>query len=181
MEKTKFCRKCGAEFQSAKEDELCLTCQNPETEETESSQPASQTPQMPKGSSEKKKILVIDDEPDFLQVVSYRLKAHDYEVMTATDGQIGYEKIKREKPDLIISDLLMPHMTGYDLLKQLKNERDGVEKTPVIIVTSKPHMKSYFSESAIHTFMDKNFEPEKLISKIQELISIAESMGREDS
>ena len=64
----------------------------------------------------KKKILVVDDEADILDVIKLTLEPNGYEVVTASDGEGGLEKAKSKKPDLIILDILMPKMDGYTFL-----------------------------------------------------------------
>lgn len=79
-----------------------------------------------------KKILVIDDEPDFLTLIKIRLEAVGYGVITASSGQEGLDKIKSEAPDVVFLDILMPEMDGLEVLKQIRQ----VNKTlPVFIIT----------------------------------------------
>ncbi|HTL47880.1 MAG TPA: response regulator [Verrucomicrobiae bacterium] len=137
-----------------------------------SSPPASPPPQAPK------KILIIDDEPIIVKLLSSRLQTHGYQVLTAFDGEEGYLMIKTKKPDLILSDILMPKMTGYDLVQRLKKEKDGTEKIPVLIMTAKPSMKDFFSDWEIHSFIAKPLVPEELMKKIADLLEAAELMKR---
>ncbi len=75
---------------------------------------------------DKKRILVADDEPDFLQAVKARLEANDYEVIVASDGKSCLEKVEKEKPDLIILDILLPGVNGFGINKQLKDKASTV-------------------------------------------------------
>ena len=65
----------------------------------------------------KKKILVVDDEPSVLKVLRRRLESKGYDVITAEDGLEGLEKASEQRPDLIISDIMMPTMDGYTFIK----------------------------------------------------------------
>ena len=81
----------------------------------------------------KKRILVVDDEPDFLEVITIRLEANDYEVITACNGNEALEKIKSEKPDAVLLDILMPGIDGLEVLKKI---RKTDSKLPVYMLTA---------------------------------------------
>ena len=81
----------------------------------------------------KKKILVVDDEVDFLEVVRLRLEASGYEVITAKSGEEALAKIKDEKPDAALLDILMPGIDGLEVLKRI---RKTDENLPVHIITA---------------------------------------------
>ena len=81
----------------------------------------------------KKKILVIDDEPGFVEILHARFDSR-YEVCEAFDGETGFKKAVQEKPDLILLDILMPKMNGYELLKKLKSHV-GTRDIPVVMLT----------------------------------------------
>ena len=81
----------------------------------------------------KKKVLVVDDEPDFLKVITMRLKANNYEVITATSGKEALKKIKQEKPDAVLLDILMPKLDGLETLKKIRRQNKGL---PVYIITA---------------------------------------------
>lgn len=82
----------------------------------------------------KKKILLVDDEPDLVEAVQVRLEANGYEVLTACDGQDGLDKIKEHKPDLIILDILMPKIQG-DVVATVLKENESTRDIPVIFLT----------------------------------------------
>ena len=68
------------------------------------------------------KILVVDDEERFLEMMVIRLESYGYEVITAIDGQEGLNKAKSESPDLILLDVMMPEIDGFEVCKLLKND-----------------------------------------------------------
>lgn len=194
--KHKTCTTCSAALQR---DEVftgvCMTCRlgkdEKEKKGTKAGKPAS-TPssggpaagavkkdipaQPPAGPSSQRPetILLIDDDPFILKMLESRLKASGYTVLTSEDGEAGYHVIKELRPDLIVSDVLMPKMTGYDLLQKLKKETDGTQNIPVLILTAKGSMKDFFSGWEIHGFMVKPVKAEELLAKIQDLLRTAQ-------
>lgn len=110
------------------------------------------------------KILVIDDEPDIIKVLTSRLQANNYEVVTAANGEEGLEKLKNENPDLIILDILMPQMDGYTFVKRLK--KTGRE-VPIIVLTAKQGMKDLFAIEGITDYVVKPFNADELLKKIE--------------
>lgn len=92
--------------------------------------------------SEKKKILLVEDDEDVQFVLEEGLE--DYDVYTSSDGKEGLEKAKEILPDIIISDIMMPNMSGADLNEALK--KDPVLKNiPLILITGRPNMREIFS------------------------------------
>jgi CheY-like chemotaxis protein len=83
------------------------------------------------------KVLVIDDEPEILILVQSRLEANGYEAITAGGGREGIALSKSAKPDVILLDLLMPDMDGYEVMKVLKGSEE-TDKIPVILFTAAP-------------------------------------------
>lgn len=81
----------------------------------------------------KKKILVVDDEIEFLEMIKMRLEANNYNVVTAIDGKEALDKVKNEKPDAVLLDVLMPGIDGIDVLRRIRKEN---EKLPVFIITA---------------------------------------------
>ena len=83
------------------------------------------------------KILVVDDDPEIREAIGLILDANGYEVVTAEDGIDGLKKLKDEKPDLMILDLLMPRLDGFGVCKELKDPRWAkYGRIPVIILSS---------------------------------------------
>ena len=81
----------------------------------------------------KRKILVVDDEVDFLDLIKVRLEANNYEVTTAQTGEDAIKKIKESKPDAVLLDILMPGIDGLEVLKKIRKFDD---KLPVYIITA---------------------------------------------
>jgi len=119
----------------------------------------------------KKRILVVDDEPNLVLLVEARLKASGYEVLSASDGLTALEMAKREKPDLIILDLMLPKMDGFKVCGLLKKDF-RYKKIPILLFTARAQDtdRQMGIEAGAEAYITKPFEPEKLLSKIKELI-----------
>ena len=116
----------------------------------------------------KKKILVIDDELDFVNLVKVRLEANGYEVIDALNGEDGLKKAEAENPDLILLDIMMPKKDGYTLLRELKY-KEATKSIPVIVITGKPYIKDFFEfeTKGIKDYIIKPFEDEDLLLRIK--------------
>ena len=85
--------------------------------------------------SEKKRILVVDDEPDFCSIVQGQLEKEGFEVEIAYNGIEGLEKVHADPPDAIVLDIMMPEMDGYEVCRKLKADEKYVD-IPVILLTA---------------------------------------------
>ena len=85
--------------------------------------------------SEKKLILVVDDDPDLVEAVSMKLEAKDYRVGKAYDGVEAMDRIKEERPDLVILDVMMPRKNGWDVCEDIKND-DSLKDIAVVLLTA---------------------------------------------
>ncbi|MFA4875730.1 MAG: response regulator [bacterium] len=85
---------------------------------------------------DKRLILIVDDEPDFVSLLQCRLEFEGYEVVSAGDGQDGFELLDARKPDIVILDLMMPVMDGFEFLSRRNVADERVRKIPVLIVTA---------------------------------------------
>src|SRR5262245_7688908 len=84
----------------------------------------------------KARILVVDDEPDVVQLIEYNLKASGYDVISAADGEDGLKKARSGAPDLIILDLMLPRIEGLDVCKMLRRE-PSTSAIPIVMLTAK--------------------------------------------
>ncbi len=119
----------------------------------------------------KKKILIIDDEPDVIKIVDFRLKSAGYKVNMASDGREGIESIKKERPDLILLDIRMPVMDGYEVCRRIKSDEE-FSGIPVIFLTasSGATIKDKVSEYMADDYIIKPFDSENLLKKVKNLI-----------
>jgi len=118
------------------------------------------------------KILIVDDEPDLLSTVEYRLKFADCDVLTASNGQEGLEKAASEKPDVILLDTNMPVMNGRQMLEQLRANPD-LKGIPVIMLTAlcEPQDIAVASALGISDYVTKPFDFTQLMEKVRAAVS----------
>jgi CheY-like chemotaxis protein len=119
----------------------------------------------------KKKILLVDDSVTSLFMEKMVLKHGPYELVTAMDGQEGVASALRERPDLILMDVVMPRMTGIEALRELR-KNDLTRRTPVILVTTRgePSNVEAGFEHGCTDYLTKPFEPEELLSKVRDCL-----------
>lgn len=117
-----------------------------------------------------KKILVIDDDQEIIELARHRLEANHYEVLTANDGASGFALLKDHKPDLIVLDVLMPHMDGYSFVQEIKRHGD-LRNIPILIVTAKDEMQELFVAEGVSSFLVKPFKTEVFLEKVKQLLS----------
>ncbi len=118
-----------------------------------------------------KRILIVDDEVQLVEMVKMRLEAAGYEVISAYDGQDGFDKAKKNKPDLIILDLMLPKMDGYKICGLLKNDA-RYSKIPIIMFTARVQEEDVRlgKDLGAEEYVTKPFDPKILLAKIKELI-----------
>jgi len=125
----------------------------------------------------KAKILLVDDDPDFLEMHKAVLARNGYEVLTAFNGREGLERVRTDLPDLIILDLMMEkHDSGFSFSKQIKND-PLFKKIPILMVTSVAEVTGYsFSLEKdgywmkADDFLDKPVMPDVLIGRVEKLL-----------
>ena len=118
-----------------------------------------------------KKILIIDDEPEMVELIKLRLQANNLEVITASEGEEGLDKMIKDKPDLVILDIMMPNMDGYSFLRETRRD-PFIAKIPIIVLTAKPDMKDLFGLEGIKDYIIKPFEADELMQKIKERLKL---------
>ncbi len=119
----------------------------------------------------KGKILVVDDEIYIVHILDFSLGMEGYEVLTALDGEQALEKARAEHPDLIVLDIMMPKLDGYETCKMLKAE-PGTREIPVILLSAKGRnvdQKIGFEVGA-DDYITKPFSPRKLVERINALL-----------
>lgn len=112
-----------------------------------------------------KKVLIVDDEPDFADMIGMRLEANDYTVVTASDGVEGLTKARDENPDLILLDVMMPGLDGFEVLKRLRKSPSTAD-TRVVMLTAKGESKSIFrgQELGADDYLIKPCDSEELLA-----------------
>ncbi|MEO0102638.1 MAG: response regulator [candidate division WOR-3 bacterium] len=119
----------------------------------------------------KGKILIIEDEERIVAVLEKRLATHGYEVITAGNGRLGFNRARQEKPDLIILDLILPEMDGYQICNFLKRDR-RYQDIPIIILSARSQEKDIeeAKKAGADAYFTKPFNYEELLGKIEELL-----------
>jgi two-component system alkaline phosphatase synthesis response regulator PhoP/two-component system response regulator VicR len=116
------------------------------------------------------KVLVCDDERHIVRLIQVNLERQGFEVVTAYDGKEGLEKVKKEKPDLLVLDVMMPYMDGFDVLKELRREPE-TEALPVIMLTAKAQDKDVFEgyHYGADMYLTKPFNPMELVTFVKRI------------
>ncbi len=119
----------------------------------------------------KKRILLVDDEAELVELVKMRLEANGYQVLVAYDGKEALDVAKKEMPDLIILDLMLPKIDGYKVCRMLKFD-EKYKQIPIIMFTARALEtdKKVGMEVGADDYMVKPFEPELLLMKIKDLL-----------
>jgi len=117
------------------------------------------------------KILVIDDEEDLLDLVTVRLEAAGYKVISASSSQEGLEKVHQEKPDLVLLDVMMPGIDGFELLRRLKDDPDA-KYIPIIMLTCRGDSESIFKAEDLGAkdYIIKPFDSKELIGLVEKYL-----------
>jgi CheY-like chemotaxis protein len=118
------------------------------------------------------RILVVDDEPNIVRLVQVNLERHGYRVETANNGAQALSKIRESRPDLLVSDVMMPEMSGFELLKTLRMDVE-LNDLPVIMLTAKANdadvMEGY--SRGADMYLTKPFSPAELLQFVQRILA----------
>ncbi len=119
-------------------------------------------------------ILVVEDSPTQAEQLRYLLEDKGYAVMVAANGKEGYEAAKKYKPTIIISDVVMPVMDGYEFVEKVKSDRD-LHGTPIILITALTDRKDASRKSSVVAdgYFTKPYDDKYLISKIETLLTVS--------
>ena len=117
------------------------------------------------------RILLVDDEPDILEILSYNLSAEGYEVFTAKNGVEGVAKAKKKEPHLIILDVMMPEMDGIEACEIIR-QTPGLENTIITFLTARSEDYSQVAgfDAGADNYITKPIKPKVLVSKVKALL-----------
>jgi len=117
------------------------------------------------------KILLVDDEPDILEIIGYNLSNEGYKVLTANNGKDGVEKAKKERPHLIILDVMMPEMDGIEACEQIRKIPD-LNDSIITFLTARGEDYSQVAgfEAGADDYITKPIKPKVLVSKVKALL-----------
>lgn len=120
---------------------------------------------------QKAKILIVDDEKDIIEFLSYNLKQEGFEVLSATDGKSGIEKANSELPDLIILDIMMPGMDGVEVCRQLRS-KEQFKDTIITFLTARDEDYSQIAALDVggDDYITKPLKPRVFVSRIKALL-----------
>src|SRR5512147_47534 len=116
-------------------------------------------------------ILVVDDDKNILRLLEFALKRAGHTVTTCEDGLQGFARVQAQPPDLIVADVMMPKMTGYEFCKQVRAKL-GLTEIPIIMFSARfqPIDKQTALDAGATDYLSKNTSPDVLISRINELL-----------
>jgi len=117
------------------------------------------------------KILIVEDDVDLAKMISIRFRKRDFEVFVAHDGLSGWETAKKEQPELIILDLMLPKLPGEEVCRRIRKDA-VIGETPIIMLTAKNTEADRVIGRVIGAdcYMEKPFDIEELFGKVDELI-----------
>lgn len=118
-----------------------------------------------------RKIVAIDDEPDILEVIRFNLARNGYEVLTARDGRNGLKTIRREKPDLVLLDLMLPELDGIEICRRLKGD-PLTSQIPIIMITARGDESDVVLGLGLGAddYVTKPFSPNELAARVRAVL-----------
>ena len=119
------------------------------------------------------RILVVDDEPQNIRLLQIRLQADGYTVLAANSGQEALELVQAEAPDLILLDIMMPGMNGFEVCQQLRAE-ESTQFIPVVMVTALAEKEDRIRaiEAGADDFISKPFDSHEVLARVRSLVRI---------
>ncbi|MHC4975294.1 MAG: response regulator [Planctomycetota bacterium] len=132
--------------------------------------------------SQQHTILVIDDEPHITHVVALKLSNAGYDVLTAGDGEEGLDIARERTPDLIITDLQMPYLTGVELCHKLQ-EHHTTASIPVLVLTARGYSLAPedIEGTTIRGMISKPFSPREILEQVQEALNESDNDARNEA
>ncbi len=112
-------------------------------------------------------VLVVDDHPKVLRFIEIDLKLREFEVVTTTSGSEALELVKSGKPDIVLLDIIMPGMDGFEVLRKLRD----FTQLPVIAFSASPGNYQDAMRLGANDFMAKPFQPDEMVKRIKALLS----------
>lgn len=130
----------------------------------------------------REKILIVDDEEHIVELLNFNLKNSGYETLIATDGIEAVKIAKEEKPNLILLDLMIPGIDGFDVCKEIKKEKD-MKNTSIIILTAKGEEldKILGLELGADDYITKPFSVRELLARVKAVLRRTSSFSMEES
>jgi len=118
-------------------------------------------------SGQKKRVLVVDDEPGVGNVLRIKLRIAGYDVTTTTSGAKAIELVRTQEPDVVLLDILMPDVSGFDVLEKVRT----FSSVPIIVFTARREVVEEAMQNGANDSITKPFDPDQLIEKIESVLS----------
>jgi DNA-binding response OmpR family regulator len=118
------------------------------------------------------RVLIVDDDPDIRALVTYRLSASGYEVISAGDGEAGLAAAREHAPDLVLADWMMPRLTGVEMCTRMRAD-PAIAGIPVVLLTARTDdvaMRTGW-DAGIDEYLTKPFSPRELAARVEEILS----------
>ena len=118
-----------------------------------------------------KKIVLAEDEPEIARLIEFKLKKEGYSVTWKENGEEALKAIKADKPDLVLLDVMMPVMGGYEVLRRLK-EDENLKSIPVIMLTARAQEKDVVKgiDMGAEDYITKPFHPAELLARVKRIL-----------
>ena len=118
-------------------------------------------------------ILVVDDDPVILQLLQVNFEMEGFTVITAPDGRQGVDRTRADRPDVVVSDVMMPKMSGIELVAELKADPDTA-KIPILLLTAKAQQADIGAgmDAGADDYVTKPFEPLDLVDRVNRLLNL---------
>lgn len=119
------------------------------------------------------RILVVDDDPEIVNLFAYALRRAGYQVEGVLDGRAALERARQAPPDLILLDVMMPGMDGYEVARQLRAEA-ATASTPIVMLTARALIADQVEglQAGANSYLVKPVTPSVLVNKVREILSI---------
>ena len=116
-------------------------------------------------------ILVVDDDPVILQLLQVNFEMEGFTVITAADGRQGVDRTRSDRPDIVVSDVMMPKMSGIELVAELKGDPDTAG-IPILLLTAKAQQADIGAgmDAGADDYVTKPFEPLDLVDRVNRLL-----------
>jgi DNA-binding response OmpR family regulator len=121
---------------------------------------------------DKKRILVVDDEPNLIRSLSFILTKHGYEVTSANNGEEALQRIRESWPDLIFLDIMMPRKNGFEVCEEIR-KMQGSESIHIVMLSAKGasfNQETAMSSGAVE-YISKPFSPQEIVTRVKQLLS----------
>ncbi|KPJ85503.1 hypothetical protein AMJ57_02890 [Parcubacteria bacterium SG8_24] len=130
---------------------------------------------MAEAQDKKVRVLIVDDDAFLASIYATKLELEQFEVLRARDGEEGLEMAQREVPDLVLLDVLMPKLDGFEVLKRIKAD-ERLKDIPVIMLTNlgqKEDIEQALNEGATDYLIKAHFVPAEAVEKIKKVLSLS--------